>query len=685
MQVGKGERFDSCDNQIKGAREIIGRHASKGWVEVACLRDEAKSGKTLERPEMRRLMEMVAGGVVRRVVIYKLERLLRSTGEWTVFRDFLALHGCQLVGVLDDIDESTPEGRLKNNIVMSVAEYTRLNTNRLTKAKMVEQANEGQWNGGTTPYGYDYNRNTLKLVPMSEEASIVRRIFELIAALQSPEDVARTLNDEGLRTRKRVHRSPDGTTKVVGGSRFRSDWIRRAIQNPIYYGGMRFAGVIYAGQHESIVTKDLWDRANATLAEHTPAAPVLRADRDKNFHLLKGYLFCVHCRRALIPSPAGKRDNQGRPYRYYSCGRVLKERADANCPLGRVSGPAIENLVVAFLGQVTKHPDVVEAALGAGKAMSTDQRNELAQRLRDTDREIEGIAREIANLIAAVAKGGALAEDLEGEAQSRKRKQRTLMVDRERLRQELAALDAPALGASQFIAALERFDVAFAKLSPAEQKELVGLFVRGITVASISDGDGPANKSRTLSLRFELHLPHLLPKGGDQMTFLKHDRAGSCARRVRVEARVVMPKTRNGELGIVTPFKCQLTTRREEVPTKARHPIHRAVEWEKALKAEPNLTARALAARVGVSEPTMSQQLQLTRLCTRVRNALLALDDRRLIWHLSYRRLKPLLALTPAEQCRRFSALRDGLVATFDAPNRKKGSSPRANQTASSS
>jgi len=46
-----------------------------------------------------------------------------------------------------------------------IAEYERLNTAEKTRAKMFEQAKRGLWNGGMVPFGYEYERNSQKLLP----------------------------------------------------------------------------------------------------------------------------------------------------------------------------------------------------------------------------------------------------------------------------------------------------------------------------------------------------------------------------------------------------------------------------------------------------------------------------------------------------------------------------------------
>lgn len=152
-----GGRFDSCESQAVICREFIRKHAHEGWQEVACHTDAAYSGGSMNRPGIQALKRQIETGEVKVVLIFKLERVLRNTDEWGPFRAFLRQYGCRLVSTTEDLSEDTPSGRLKNNLLMSVAEYERLNTAEKVRAKLAVQAERGIWNCGLVPYGYHYN------------------------------------------------------------------------------------------------------------------------------------------------------------------------------------------------------------------------------------------------------------------------------------------------------------------------------------------------------------------------------------------------------------------------------------------------------------------------------------------------------------------------------------------------
>ena len=146
-----GGRFDSCESQAAVCRDHIRKLSAEGWYEVASFTDAAYSGGTMDRPGIQALKRMIAAGEVKVVLIFKLERVSRNMDEWGPFRAFLQKHGCRLESATENISELEPEGRLKNNIMMSVAEFERLNTAKKTRLKMREQAKRGYGTGDRCP------------------------------------------------------------------------------------------------------------------------------------------------------------------------------------------------------------------------------------------------------------------------------------------------------------------------------------------------------------------------------------------------------------------------------------------------------------------------------------------------------------------------------------------------------
>ncbi len=90
------------------------------------LTDDGISGKTLERPALRELIQRCEHGEVGHVVVVKLDRLTRHTRDLLALVDdlFLARH-IELHSVAESLDTSTPHGRFVLTLFGGLAQMER--------------------------------------------------------------------------------------------------------------------------------------------------------------------------------------------------------------------------------------------------------------------------------------------------------------------------------------------------------------------------------------------------------------------------------------------------------------------------------------------------------------------------------------------------------------------------------
>ena len=668
-----GGRFDSCESQAAICREIVARRAEEGWHEVACYKDAAYSGGTMDRPGMKALKRQIEAGEVRVVLTYKLERVLRSTDEWVPFRAFLQKHACRLESATEDLSESTPSGRLKNNLLMSVAEYERLNTAEKTRTKMLQQAKRGLWNGGNVPYGYTYDKNTQALQPHAEEAAVVRRVFEQAARLVSLTDIANDLNAEGRRTKLRTLQRRDGTVETVGGGKFRSDGLRLLIRNPIYRGAVRFSGQEYAAKHSPLVPPDIWDQANAATAETKPPLRYAFQERDAQNHLLKGLAFCGSCGRALVPNDSGKKSVSGVKYRYYTCSLVMRETAAAPCPVGRLSADALEKAVIALIGEASKHPAVVAEMVQASRTMRRGDQESLRAEVENAKQALASVDKQLKNCADAVAKGGveALGEVLVRRATELRAERQRLLVKQERKRQELAACEAVSLEERLITERLDKLGQALPNLLPQERKELMRLFVERVEVRRLvqsarhktSNGIplaiGP--EARVMELRIKLHLPELV-QGMQERVATARVEPRVAVRALSLEGRVDFTNAQRGEVVIVAPFRqsFRLESRVRTIPAPkeaVEHPILRAQKWQRMLARGEVGSQFALAQRIGHDPGMVSRILKMVRLTPEIQEYLARLTTSSALWYFNVKALGRIAAMPREKQLAAFAKI----------------------------
>ncbi len=188
--------------------------------------------------------------------------------------------------------DSNPDDEFMLDIEVAVAKKMSNDISRKTKMGMDEKAESGIY-PSNTPLGYLNKEGEVEIDPVN--APLVKMMFEKVASgaysLIALEDQMFAL---GLRHKTR-------NTKV------RKSTLYRILKNPFYYGEFIWGKKRYQGNHTPLVSKTLWDQANAKLSgNHRPY-------KTKKSFAFKGLLRCGYCDCTILGQMAkGK-------YTYYRC------------------------------------------------------------------------------------------------------------------------------------------------------------------------------------------------------------------------------------------------------------------------------------------------------------------------------------------------------------------------------
>ncbi|HCQ63702.1 MAG TPA: recombinase family protein, partial [Rhodobacteraceae bacterium] len=119
---GLEQEFNSLDAQREACAAFIASQKIEGWVLVPDAYDDGGlSGGTLERPGLQRLMADIRSGKVDRIVVYKIDRLTRSLGDFAKIVEVLDEAGASFVSVTQSFNTATSMGRLTLNMLLSFA------------------------------------------------------------------------------------------------------------------------------------------------------------------------------------------------------------------------------------------------------------------------------------------------------------------------------------------------------------------------------------------------------------------------------------------------------------------------------------------------------------------------------------------------------------------------------------
>lgn len=150
--------------------------------EVTWYRDKL-TGKTMDRPGWNTLEAAIRSGKLTRVVVWRLDRLGRTSSGLTALFDEFVNRKVNLVSIRDGIDLFTPAGRMMAGVLASVAQYeTEVRSERSMAGQAVARANGkqmGRPQGISTPIKVN-----------DEQRAIVKRLYQ---EKQSVSSISRTV------------------------------------------------------------------------------------------------------------------------------------------------------------------------------------------------------------------------------------------------------------------------------------------------------------------------------------------------------------------------------------------------------------------------------------------------------------------------------------------------------------
>lgn len=263
-EEGLDQDFNSLDAQFEACGAYIASQKHEGWKQIKNRYDDGgKSGGTLERPALHKLLADIDAGLVDMIVVYKIDRLTRSLADFAKLIERLKAANCSFVSVTQAFNTSSSMGRLTLNVLLSFAQFEREVTAERIRDKIAASKKKGMWMGGNTPLGYDHINTSQKrgLEINPQEAMAVQKLFNLydhLGCLSKTADEAQRLDIHSKRRTTKAGRTSGGQIMTHGQ-------IHHILVNPIYCGKIRHKDAIYDGQHSAIIEDALWQRVQDKL------------------------------------------------------------------------------------------------------------------------------------------------------------------------------------------------------------------------------------------------------------------------------------------------------------------------------------------------------------------------------------------------------------------------------------
>lgn len=306
----------SIPAQIRELKE----YAEKNDLEVAGLFQEERSAYKVGRPEFSKMMEQISMGLANGLIVWNANRISRNTKDGGAV--IYAMDTGEIVEIRTPSRtyKNTPEDKFFLQIEFGVAKKSSDDNSRDT-ARGLRQKIENKQPPMKAPIGY---------LNIDKDGKIVGRQYDLQKQILL-EQGGRELNKSSWEidpilaplVKKIFIEADNGCYNIEQifkmsreqGLKIKRSQVYRLLQNPAYCGGIfLYKGKLQEGNHEGIISKELWDRVQIKLNGHAkPRKQIWK------WAYAGGLVKCGECGYSIVfytkVKPSGKK------YTYVSCSK----------------------------------------------------------------------------------------------------------------------------------------------------------------------------------------------------------------------------------------------------------------------------------------------------------------------------------------------------------------------------
>src|SRR3989344_1911680 len=374
---------------------------------------EKRSAKMPGRPVFNDMLRRIQNSEAQGIVCWKIDRLSRNPVDSGKIQWLLQQ------GIIQHIQTHDRSYYPNDNVLMMsvelgmATEYIRqLSANT---ARGLRQKARNVDFPGLAPFGYINNSNIKKIAVHHKNAKLVKKIFELYATGSVRlEDIAKVLEKSDIKSKNnnRVHVSR----------------ISHIICNPIYYGHFRHSGEIYEGKHETIISKELFDKANNVLRGRgrTP-------DKKTDPRPFCGLMSCGSCGMGITGEIKIKRQKNGNKhfYTYYHCSKKSKVQ---KCFEPCIRGEELDRQLSAKISEYIMPKELATKLFEMLDIEEQKNKQTASVVVLDLREEEQNISKNLARLTDVY-----VAQDIEREDYLKRR--RSLMSDKKSVEEQIARLE----------------------------------------------------------------------------------------------------------------------------------------------------------------------------------------------------------------------------------------------------
>ena len=407
------------------------------------------------------------------VVVTRLERISRNVADFLQLVATLEQYDVKLVSLRENIDLTTPAGRLITVVLMALAQYEREMTSARVRDKILWRVEKGL-PIGPPPIGM--KRVGKIFGPDERFLPHVNAADALYLELQSVDRLIREFRERGYRT-------PSGKFYV-------KPVLCRMLRNVVYAGKQEHKGKLFDALWKPVRSWEIHEKIQALMDRNNRRNHSDRRQPREYVYLLQGLLRCGRCGHKMSPKPGKGRG--GEYYHYYHCVAAEKSAGGA-CPKRYVPAEALDGTVLEFLRQLHLKPERIRAASEKANESTSQTLSKLGADLERVKTQLAGVRTKLGRLVDVVTEGGKDAmASIRERMQALESERSELETTEARLKSELAAEQTQEIVAADQIKALTLFNqiVKANEDKPDRIKAIIPRFVDYVILHEEKKGEG---------------------------------------------------------------------------------------------------------------------------------------------------------------------------------------------------
>ena len=347
-QAREGYSIEAQKKACRECAEKLGLHV------VDVFSDEGETATAAKRPQFQEMLDRC--DEVEAIIVWHTDRFARNEVDHFAVKALLKKANVRLLSVTQPMLDDSPEGSLLDTVLAGVNAFYSRDLSRKTKKGLMQKWEEGWW-PGWAPLGYknakENNKGVVIIDP--ETGPAIKKLFELYSTGNySILQLQKWLLEEGVKSK---------TDK-----RLQHSVVHYILNNPFYYGLMRWNSLEKIGNHRPLVPKNLFDQCQYVLAKHRNFIAYNR----KHQFLLNSFIYCENCgQRYTAEWHKIKSQARGNRIAYYHCTRR------ESCKAPYIELTDLEDQVKNQFGQLKFTEEFIEKVISKARNLITESQQDV--------------------------------------------------------------------------------------------------------------------------------------------------------------------------------------------------------------------------------------------------------------------------------------------------------------------